>query len=60
MGKGLNCTNPKHDHYAGDELDSSTPEGQKLCNDCGYPTHYDEGDHNYHHDDPDVSCFLIP
>lgn len=45
------CTNPNHDHEL---LDNDTP---GRCNDCGKPTHYDDGTGWYHHDDG-TACFL--
>lgn len=64
----VHCTNPRHDHFGQrDNIAngvSAPAEGvdtdQLHCNDCGLPSHYDSGDENYHHDDPQApACFLI-
>jgi hypothetical protein len=55
---GLACENPAHDHTAGDE-DEQTADGQRLCNDCLAPCHWDEAG-DYQHDDSNTpACFLI-
>jgi hypothetical protein len=66
------CTNPAHDHtttvatvrftlggiYQAHEITYPEPVPMR-CNDCGQPTHYDEGCEWYIHDDPDSeACFL--
>lgn len=57
---GLACANPDHDHFTDEPEDNKTPEGARLCNDCGAPTHWDEAG-DYRHDDPATPpCFLIP
>lgn len=49
----MKCINPRHDH----ELADNDRPG--LCNDCGQPSHHDEGSGWYHHDDPLAPpCFL--
>jgi hypothetical protein len=61
-GPGLACANPDHDHRTEQdaEEDNQTPQGQKLCNDCGAPTHWDEATLDYYHDSEDTPpCFLI-
>lgn len=52
------CGNPQHDHEERSEITGRDVD--KRCADCGHPCHYDYGDEQYHHDDPETpACFLI-
>lgn len=62
---GKPCANDRHDHteqpddIAMVEMTEETLVPM-ICHDCGVPTHYDYGDEDYHHDDPETPpCFLI-
>lgn len=47
------------DGYLSDKQ-SYGPDGLLACNNCGKPMFYCTNDEQYHHTDPNVSCFLAP
>lgn len=55
------CINPRHDHVAYDEANEAPAPGAPMeCSDCDAGLHYDLDLEDYRHDDPAVSCFLVP
>jgi len=54
------CAPSAHDRTADPDNQTIDSDGLFVCNDCLRAAFYCANDNEYHHTDPEASCFLIP